>query len=203
LSRLRSLDPKEPVVRYERRHPGELVHIDVKKLGRIGRPGHRVHGDRTTRVRGIGWERVHVAIDDASRLAYAEVLPDELGPTCAGFLRRALAWYARHGIKVRRVMTDNGSAYRSPFGFFGQVLAAHRIKHLHTRPYRPQTNGKAERFIQSLIREWAYAVSYPTSQVRMAALPAWLRYYNRERPHGALGGLPPITRIRRKSEQRA
>jgi transposase InsO family protein len=195
LSRLKALDPPEPVVRYEYKRPGGLIHIDVKKLGRIGRPGHRVHGDRTSRVRGIGWEFVHVCIDDHSRLAYVEVLPDETGPSCAGFLRRAVAWYERHGIRVRRVMTDNGSAYRWPTGLFGQLCIVLSLKHIKTRPYRPQTNGKAERFIQTLLREWAYAVAYETSNQRVQALPAWLRYYNRIRPHGSLGGVAPMSRI--------
>jgi len=203
LSRLKLLEPPQPVIRYERKHPGELVHIDVKKLGRIGRVGHRIHGDRTTRVRGIGWEFVHVAVDDASRLAYVEVLPDEKGPSCTAFLRRALAWYRQLGIRVRRVMTDNGSAYRWPSGLFGRLLSNSRIKHLKTKAYRPQTNGKAERFIQTMLREWAYAVPYSSSRQRHRALSRWLVHYNRERPHGSLGGRPPISRLNRKSEQRA
>ncbi len=203
LSRLKLLEPPQPVIRYEREHPGELVHIDVKKLGRIGRVGHRIHGDRTARTRGIGWEFVHVAVDDASRLAYVEILPDEKGPSCTAFLRRALAWYARLGIRVRRVMTDNGSAYRWPSGLFGRLLSSRRVKHLKTRAYRPQTNGKAERFIQTILREWAYAVPYSSSRQRHRALSRWLVHYNRWRPHGSLGGRPPISRLNRKREQRA
>ncbi len=195
LSRLKALDPPEPVVRYQWQRPGELLHIDVKKLGCIGRPGHRVNGDRTTRVRGIGWEFVHVCVDDASRLAYVEVLPDERGPSCAGFLRRAIAWYERHGVRVERVMTDNGAAYKSPKGLFGQLCIALGIKHIKTKAYRPQTNGKAERFIQTMLREWAYAVSYESSRRRTSVLPKWLRYYNRARPHGSLGGDPPMSRL--------
>ncbi len=195
LSRLSALEPPEPVVRYERKRPGELLHIDVKKLGRIGRPGHRINGDRTTRVRGIGWEFVHVCVDDASRLAYVEVLPDEKGPSCAGFLRRAVEWYGRHGVRIQRVMTDNGSAYRWPIGLFGQVCTTLGIKHIRTATYRPQTNGKAERFIQTMLREWAYAVAYETSRQRTQSLPQWLRYYNRIRPHGSLGGAAPMSRL--------
>jgi transposase InsO family protein len=194
LSRLKALDPPVPVVRYERKRPGELLHIDVKKLGRIARPGHRVHGDRKLRARGVGWEFVHVCVDDASRLAYVEVLPDEKGPSCTGFLHRALAWYARHGVLVRGVMTDNGSAYRNN-GLFDLLLRSRRIKHLWTKPYRPQTNGKAERFIQTVLREWAYAVAYETSRQRTQSLPQWLRYYNRIRPHGSLSGTTPMSRL--------
>ena len=195
LSRLKALDPPAPPVRYEWKRPGELLHIDVKKLGCIGRPGHRINGDRTTRVRGIGWEFIHVCIDDATRLAYVEVLPDERGPSCAGFLRRAVAWYERHGIRVERVMTDNGAAYKSPKGLFGQLCVVLGIKHIKTQAYRPQTNGKAERFIQTMLREWAYAVSFDSSRRRTSALPKWLRYYNRARPHGSLDGEPPMSRI--------
>jgi len=203
LSRLGQLDPKIPVVRYERARPGELLHIDVKKLGRIGRPGHRINGDRTTRTRGVGWEFVHVCVDDASRLAYVEVLSDEKGETCTAFLRRAIAWYERQGIRFRGVMTDNGTAYRWPVGLFGRWLSEHHIKHYKTKAYRPQTNGKAERFIQTLLREWAYAAAFRNSTHRRQTLPKWLRYYNRQRPHGSLGGLPPISRLKRTGEQRA
>ncbi len=203
LSRIKSLEPPEPIVRYEREAPGDLVHVDVKKLGCIGRVGHRIHGDRTTRVRGIGWECVHVAVDDHSRLAYVEVLPDEKGPSCAGFIQRAVAWYARHGVTVRRLMTDNGSAYRFPSGLVAQLCVHLGIKHLKTRAYRPQTNGKAERFIQTLLREWAYAAPYSSSRNRTRALRPWLRHYNHRRPHGSLGARPPISRIMRKEQQRA
>jgi transposase InsO family protein len=195
LNRLAALEPHEPARRYTRRHPGELMHLDVKKLGRItGFYGHRITGDRRRRRRGAGWDFVHIAIDDASRLAYAEVLPNEQGDTSAAFLGRALAWFARLGIRVQRVMTDNGSGYVS--ACFGAAGARHRLQHLRTRPYRPQTNGKAERFIQTLLREWAYVRPYRTSAIRARALPRFLAYYNRERPHGSLSGQPPISRLR-------
>ncbi len=195
LARLRSPQPAGPVQRYQRERPGELVHLDVKKLGRIvGRVGHRMTGDRTHRVRGAGWEYVHVAIDDASRLAYAEVLRDERGPTCVGFLRRAFAWFGRLGVHVERIMTDNAFAYCSRR--YAATCAALRLRHLRTRPYRPCTNGKAERFIQTLLREWAYAMPYRNSSLRIRALRPWLRYYNRERPHGSLAGLPPFSRLK-------
>ena len=202
LHRLRFLDPPEPPNRYERKRPGELIHLDVKKLGRIaGRVGHRIHGDQSRRNRGAGWEFVHVCIDDASRLAYAEVLTDELGVTTAAFLERALAWFHQHGIKVQRVLTDNALNYRShPFL---QVCLSRSIRVLKTRPYRPQTNGKAERFIQTLLREWAYARPYTHSRLRARALKPWLRYYNQRRPHGSLDGKPPASRLRRAREQRA
>jgi transposase InsO family protein len=193
LARLRALAPPVPVVRYEYRQPGALVHVDIKTLGRIGRPGHRVHGDRRTRVRGIGWEAVHVAVDDATRLAYVEVLPDEAGITCVRFLWRALAWFRRHGIRVRRLMTDNGPGYRAHV--FTAACAGAHLRHLRTRPYTPRTNGKAERFIQTLLREWAYRRAYPTSAARGAALPDWLHHYNWHRPHGSLHGGPPMSRL--------
>jgi transposase InsO family protein len=185
--------PPEPVRRYERSRPGELLHLDVKKLGRIGRVGHRIHGDRTTRVRGIGWEYVHVAIDDHSRLAYAETLRDERGATTVAFLRRAIAWFQRLGVRVEQVMTDNGSAYVSRR--FAQVCAQLQLRHLRTRPYRPCTNGKAERFIQTCLREWAYAEAYPSSEQRTVALDHWLHHYNWHRPHTALNSRPPISRL--------
>ena len=194
LGRLRSPGPEEPVRRYERQHPGELLHIDVKKLGRIGRVGHRIHGDRTSRVRGIGWEYVHVAVDDASRVTYAEVLRDERAQSSVvPFLRRAVAYFARFGVRVERVMTDNGSAYVSRL--HAQQCAKLKLRHLRTRPYRPRTNGKVERMIQTLLREWAYVMPYPTSSKRARALKPWLVYYNRQRPHTALGHRPPISRI--------
>jgi transposase InsO family protein len=185
--------PEEPANGYERPRPGELVHIDVKKLGRIARPGHRVNGDRRTRTRGIGWECVHVAVDDATRLAYVEVLDDEKAPTAAGFLRRAVAFFRRYGIRVERVLTDNGACYRAVV----HALACRRlgIKHLRTRPYRPRTNGKAERFIRTLIDGWAYGAIYRTSAERTAALTGWLDWYNRLRPHRSLGRTPPLTRL--------
>ncbi|MDB4967034.1 MAG: Integrase catalytic region [Myxococcales bacterium] len=194
LNRIKALEPKEPVVRYERSRAGELIHFDVKKLGRIGRPGHRVHGDRTTRVRGIGWEFVHVCIDDATRLAYVEVLGDERGVTAAAFLHRAAAWYRKHGITVERVMTDNGSGYVSLE--FRRACAELAARHIRTRPYRLKTNGKAERFIQTLLREWAYALPYDTSDGRTKALRRWLSFYNRHRPHSSLNGKSPWERLR-------
>lgn len=191
LARLRQLEPPVPVRRYQWAAAGALLHLDIKKLGRIGRVGHRITGDRRSRVRGIGWEYVHVAIDDASRLAYVEVLGDEGGVTVTRFLWRALAWFRRHGIRIQRVLTDNGSGYRS--GRFGRLCRSAGLRHLRTRPYTPRTNGKAERFIQTLLREWAYRRPYSNSQQRRDALPAWLYYYNRHRGHGALHGRPPIS----------
>jgi transposase InsO family protein len=203
LGKLSRLEPAEPVRRYERSRPGELIHIDVKKLGRISAKGagHRVTGKRNTQIkrrRGgalrTGWERVHVCVDDATRLAYVEVLPDEKATTAIGFLRRAIAFYRSHGIEVERVMTDNGSAYVS----VAHALAckALGIKRLRTRPYRPQTNGKAERFIRTMLREWAYAAVYGSSPERAAALSGWMERYNYRRRHGALGHRPPIQRLR-------
>ena len=201
LQRLRLLDPPEQPRRYERQRPGELLHLDVKKLGRIaGRIGHRIHGDRTKRNRRAGWEFVHVAIDDASRLAYVEVLTDETGSTTIGFLERALAWYRTHGIRVQRILSDNGSNYVSHT--YRLFCLQRSIRILHTRPYRPQTNGKAERFIQTLLREWAYARPFMHSRFRTRALAPWLRYYNQRRPHGGLDGKPPISRLRGIREQR-
>jgi transposase InsO family protein len=193
LARLRQLAPAEPVHRYERARPGELLHVDIKKLGRIAGLGHRITGDRRHRARGVGWEYVHVAIDDCSRLSYAEVLRDERGETVAAFLRRAMRWFARRGVRIERVLSDNGSAYRSRV-----VAAACQALHVAqrwTRPYRPQTNGKAERFIQTLLREWAYGRPYFSSFARQAALPTWLHYYNWHRPHGGIHGRPPISRV--------
>jgi transposase InsO family protein len=193
LARLRSLAPPEPIRRYERARPGELVHVDIKKLGRIAGIGHRITGDRRHRARGIGWEYVHVAIDDCSRLSYAEVLRDERGETVAAFLRRAMRWYARRGVRIERVLSDNGSAYRSRV--VAAACQALQLAQRWTRPYRPQTNGKAERFIQTLLREWAYARPYAHSFARQTALPAWLHYYNWHRPHGGIHGCPPISRV--------
>jgi transposase InsO family protein len=185
----------EPAVRYERRRAGELVHIDVKKLGRIDRPGHRVTGSRRDRrCQGKkGWEFAHVCVDDATRLAYVEVLADEKAATAIGFLRRALAFYRRHGIAVESVMTDNGAAYRSTL--HALACRALGIRHLRTRPYRPQTNGKAERFIRTMLGEWAYGAIYGTSSERTAALAGWLWRYNFRRKHGALGRKPPAARL--------
>ena len=195
LGRLRGLDAPMPVLRYEREKPGELIHIDTKKLGRIDGIGHRITGDRTgqSNKRGTGWEALHVAIDDNSRLAYTEILPDEKKTSATAFLERALVFFQRHGIKVERVMTDNGSAYKSHL--FRDTLAVKSIKHKRTRPYTPRTNGKAERFIQTSLREWLYASPYASSAQRTAAMPAWLCDYNNRRPHAALGGKPPIARV--------
>ena len=189
LSRLSALEPKEPPRRYQREHPGELIHLDIKKFARIERVGHRIHGDRSRKVRDVGWEFLHVCIDDASRLAYAEVLHDERKESAAGFLARALAFFRRHRIKVQRLMTDNGSCYRSKL--FARVCAEAQIRHIFTKPYTPQTNGKAERFIQSATREWAYAHSYRHSSRRTAQLPRWLHHYNWHRPHHSLNLRPP------------
>lgn len=196
LGKLKLLEPKQPVRRYERSINGELVHFDVKTLGRWRHgPGHRATGNRSNRDRGAGWEYAHVAIDDASRLAYVEVLPDQKGITAVGFLERALRFFKRHGLTVREVLTDNGSCYVSRK--FRQACKRHRLRHIRTKPYRPQTNGKAERFIQTMLMGWAYKRSYRTSNQRRKALPAWLRYYNHERPHRALGMISPKTKIRR------
>lgn len=193
LGKLPRLEPAEPANSYQRPRPGELVHIDVKKLGQIGRPGHRVNRDRRTRTRGIGWEFVHVAIDDATRLAYVEVLADEKGVTATGFLRRAVAFFGRYGIRVERVLTDNGACYRAIV--HALACRALGIKHLRTRPYRPRTNGKAERFIRTLVDGWAYGAVYRSSAERIAALAGWLDWYNRLRPHRSLGRKPPLTRL--------
>jgi transposase InsO family protein len=194
LERLKKLEPPVPVRRYERSRPGELVHLDVKKLGRFRTIGHRADGVRHSRNDGMGWEFVHVCVDDYSRLAYVEVLADEKGGTTAAFLRRAAAWLAQQGVVVERVMSDNGSGYVSRD--FRAAVAELRARHIRTRPYTPRTNGKAERFIQTMLREWAYGPTYPTSHRRRAALPAWLRRYNERRPHAGIGGAAPITRLR-------
>jgi transposase InsO family protein len=201
LGKLSRLDPPEPPNRYERKRPGELVHVDVKKLGRIQVPGHRVTGNR--RVRGdrvgkarkgaVGWEFCHVCIDDATRLAYVEVLSDEKGLTAAGFLRRAVEWFRSMGITVERVMSDNGSCYRS--NAHAEACREMRLRHLFTQPYRPRTNGKAERFIQTLKNRWAYGAIYGSSAERTAALPGWLTHYNFTRRHGSLGHKPPAARL--------
>ncbi len=193
LNRLSRLAPPEPPNRYERRHHGELVHLDVKKLGRFSRPGHRATSDRMIRNRGAGWEFVHVAVDDCTRLAYVEVLPDERGTTTVEYLRRAHHWFSEQGISIQRIMSDNGANYRSRV--IAALCAQLNIRHVFTQPYRPRTNGKAERFIQTLLREWAYAASYSTSSHRLRALPAWINYYNHQRPHGALGHRPPASRL--------
>jgi len=186
------LEPPEPPNRYERKRPGELIHIDVKKLGRFGAAGKRQVGRRHTSA-GYGWERCHVCVDDATRLAYVEVLPDERGETSVAFLRRAVAWFAEQGVKVERVMTDNGSPYVS--AVHATTCRELGIRHLRTRPYRPQTNGKAERFIQTMLREWAYGRLYGSSAERRQALPGWLDRYNYHRKHGSLGHRPPAARL--------
>jgi transposase InsO family protein len=198
LERLSRREPRPAVVRYERQRPGELVHLDTKKLGRFRRIGHRITGDRQRRHRRGGWEFAHVCVDDHSRLAYVEVLADERAETCAAFLRRAVRWLRRQGIRTERVLTDNGGGYLSHA--FRQTCTELAVNHRRTRPYRPETNGKAERFIQTMLREWAYQRPYRTSNQRAKRLDPWLRYYNRQRPHGALGGLPPIRRIRRSHD---
>jgi len=201
LSRLPRPDAHEPANRYERPAPGELVHIDVKKLGKIGRPGHRVNGDRTTRSRGIGWEFVHVCVDDCTRLAYVEVLASERTQDVVAFLERAIAFFNQHGIQVQRLMTDNGPAYRSIA--HATLCRQLGIRHLFTRPYRPKTNGKAERLIRTLLAEWAYAAAYPTSAARTRALVAFLDRYNFHRPHKALGGIPPAKRLAERTNPAA
>jgi transposase InsO family protein len=193
LGPMASLEPPIPPCRYERRHAGELLHLDIKKLGRFRKPGHRVTGVRTAcRTDQAGWEFVHVAIDDFSRLAYAEILPDETGRSCARFMRHACAWFATQGIKVKALLTDNGTGYRSHR--FRDACMGSRLRHHRTRPYTPRTNGKAERFIQSLLREWAYARPYRNNLERAADLPRWIRHYNEDRPHASLKYLPPISR---------
>ena len=195
LSRWRDLQPAVPVVRYQREHPGELVHLDVKKLGRINGIGHRITGDRTlNRSRGLGWDFVHVAIDDASRVAVAHVAEDEKGDTATQLLKRTVEHYRQRGVRVQRVMTDNGSPYMSTA--FKQACQQLGVRHLRTKPYTPRTNGKAERFIQTALREWAYASAFHSSQQRTSALQAWLHHYNWHRPHSALQSLPPISALR-------
>ena len=197
VSRLRFLEPPKPANRYQWPNPGDLIHVDIKKLGRFRSVGHRITGRHAgvhKTSKGAGWEFAHVCVDDASRLAYVELLPNERRESAVGFLHRAIAWYRERGIRVRRVMTDNGPAYKSHA--FAQACWRHRLHHLRTKPYTPRTNGKAERFIQTLIREWAYAAPYSSSARRARELPRWLRYYNEKRPHGSLDDVPPIARIR-------
>ena len=200
LNRLKALDPPPVIVRYQRQHPGELLHIDTKKLGRIEGIGHRITGRRSgavNRHRGIGWDYLHVCVDDASRLAYTEILADENKQSAVAFLGRALAWFASLGVPVARVMTDNGNGYRSHL--FREACAAAGVRHLRTKPYTPRTNGKAERFIQTLLRECAYARPFNSSRERAEALPLWQHLYNLHRPHTALAGKPPISRLNRNN----
>ena len=199
ISKMKALEPAEPVRRYQREHPGELLHIDIKKLGRFHRVGHRITGDRTGQStkrsygQGAGWEYVHVCIDDASRVAFSQILPDETKQSAIAFLKAAIAYYASLGITVDRIMTDNGGCYRSHA--FRAACRDLGLKHIRTRPYTPKTNGKAERFIQTSLREWAYARAYPTSDHRAADLPLWLHQYNWHRPHGGIKYQTPISRL--------
>jgi transposase InsO family protein len=194
LNRWRDLEPAEPVIRYERERPGELIHIDIKKLGKFNRVGHRITGDRhgQSNARGIGWEFVHVCVDDHSRLSFSLVLESERKECAMAFLKAAVAWYKRLDIKIERVMTDNGSCYRSKA--FNKLCKRLGIRHIYTKPYTPKTNGKAERFIQSSLREWAYARAYQTSEQRKEELPYWLHHYNWHRPHAGIKRKTPISR---------
>jgi transposase InsO family protein len=198
LNRLARLTPSQPSQRDERPRPDALVHLDIKPLARIVRPGHRIHGARTTRVYGAGWEYVHVAVDDHSRVVYAEVLPTQRATTTIAFFRRVIRWFGARGVRIRGVLTDNGNGYVSYA--FPTAAARADVLHGRTRPYRPQTNGKAERFIQTLLREWAYAVPYARSARRTAALRPWLRHYNTRCPHAALAYQPPCSRFLRAAQ---
>jgi transposase InsO family protein len=195
LNRIRDLEPAEPVRRYERATPGEMIHIDIKKLGRFDRIGHRITGDRTgqSNSRGVGWEFVHVCIDDHSRVAFSQIKPDEKADSAVPFLKAAVTYYKSLGVTVTRVMTDNGSCYKA-FAF-RDACRDLGIKHIRTKPYTPKTNGKAERFIQTALREWAYAQAYPTSDRRAEELPFWLHRYNWHRPHGGIKSKTPISRL--------
>ena len=195
LNRWRDLEPAEPVRRYERDRPGEMIHIDIKKLGRFNRVGHRITGDRSgqSNSRGIGWEFVHVCVDDHSRLGFADVMPDERKESAVAFLKAAVAWYARLGVTIERVMTDNGSCYRSKA--FNKACSALGLRHIFTKPYTPRTNGKAERFIQSSLREWAYARAYANSDQRTDELQRWMHHYNWHRPHAGIKGKTPVSRL--------
>jgi transposase InsO family protein len=195
LNRMRDLEPAEPVRRYEREHPGDMIHLDIKKLGRFDKIGHRITGDRTgqSNSRGVGWEYVHVCIDDNSRVAFSQILPDEKAVSAVAFLSAAVAYYKGLGVTVTRVMTDNGSCYKA-FDF-RDACTGLGLKHVRTKPYTPKTNGKAERFIQTALREWAYAQAYPTSDRRADELPVWLHRYNWHRPHGGIKSKTPISRL--------
>ena len=195
LNRQSALEPAEPIRRYERQHPGELIHIDIKKLGKFNDIGHRITGDRRGQSsrRGVGWEYVHVCIDDHSRIAFAKIMPNEKKVSAIAFLKAALAYYASLGVKVERVMTDNGSCYKS----FAFRAACKRLglRHIRTKPYTPKTNGKVERFIQTSLREWAYAMAYENSRQRKHQLPTWLHRYNWHRPHTGINDRTPISRL--------
>jgi transposase InsO family protein len=196
LNKLSALEPAEPVRRYEREHPGELIHLDIKKLGRIGSVGHRITGRQTGMVNrhlGIGWEYVHVCIDDASRIAFVQIMANQRKESAVAFLDTAIAHYAKLGVRVERVMTDNGSCYRSKM--FQTACKQLGLRQVFTRPYTPKTNGKAERFIQTALREWAYARAYHNSNQRSAELIHWLHRYNWHRPHGSLKANTPISRL--------
>jgi transposase InsO family protein len=194
LGKLKHLEPKPAIIRYERSRPGEMIHLDIKKLGRFERTGHRITADRRAgRSKGAGWDFLHVCVDDASRLAYTEILPSEGQADTTRFLERALAWLARHGVTVQRVMTDNGSAYRSKL--FARALQRAGLRHVRTKPYTPRTNGKAERFIQTSLREWAYGRPYRSSDERLEAIGPWTDAYNLSRPHAGIGGLTPWQRV--------
>jgi transposase InsO family protein len=193
LSKLSDLRPQEEIQRYEREVPGELLHIDIKKLGRFEDVGHRITGDYSKRTRHVGWEYVFVAIDDHSRIAFTDVLPDERSTSAVSFLQAAVAYYAKLGVAIERVMTDNGPAFRS--AAFGEACLERGIAQKFTRAYRPQTNGKAERFIQSALREWAYGRSYATSNERREALPYWTHFYNWHREHHGIDCHPPMSRL--------
>ena len=193
LNRLRNLDPQPPVQRYEHERPGELVHLDTKRLARFSRPGHRIHGDRKLETPGAGWQFLHVAIDDHARVAYGELYRDERGLSAARFLVRLVAYYRHLGIRIARILTDNGKCYVSKR--FRRACERLGIKHSFTRPYRPQTNGKAERFIQTTLREWAYARSYANDRDRAKAWLPLLHHYNWHRPHASLDYQPPIRRL--------
>jgi transposase InsO family protein len=192
MNRLRSLDPPPPVVRYEHAHPGDLIHFDIKRLARIVKPGHRIHGDRTQETRGAGYEYLHIAIDDHSRISYGAILPDQTHRSAINFFLMARAYYARFGFSIRRVLTDNGACYRH--WLFRKTLRQQHIKHRFTRPYTPRTNGKAERFIQTTLREWAYARSYQNSTEREEQLDPWLHDYNFHRQHASLNLNSPVSR---------
>lgn len=193
VNRIALLEPAPPVHRYEWPHVGDLLHIDLKRLGRVAGIGHRIHGDRRRRARKVGWEYLHVAIDDATRLTYAEVLGADDAPACAAFLQRTLAWFRRRGVRIARLLTDNALVYKA--GVFAAVCRRWGVRQRYTRAYRPQTNGKAERFIQTLLREWAYRTPYRSSARRTAALRPYLRFYNHRRPHASLGRRSPWMRF--------